>query len=230
MQLSIEGLKAKLAFHCGTQPSAMRLQLKDAKGSMLACMDDDSKKLGYYSPENGFVLHIIDVDPTSASANGWLEDVSKVQKYVMSDADYEQRDNTYRKYKQGKLAEDATWTLEREMAARRGGGASAAPAREKVTDPEHMADLAAGVHVGDRCLVSPGEKRGLVRFVGKAAGLPMGYWVGVQLDEPVGKNDGCVKGKRYFECPEGFGTFVRPDSVVVGDYPEVDLLGSDDEF
>jgi hypothetical protein len=42
------------------------------------------------------VLHIIDQDPTSLSANGWLEDTSKVEKYVMSEEDYNKRDNTYR--------------------------------------------------------------------------------------------------------------------------------------
>lgn len=42
------------------------------------------------------VLHIIDTDPTSLSANGWLEDTSKVEKYVMSEEDYAKRDNTYR--------------------------------------------------------------------------------------------------------------------------------------
>jgi hypothetical protein len=42
-------------------------------------------------------LHIIDTDPNSLSANGWLEDTSKVQKYVMSDEDYNSRENSYRK-------------------------------------------------------------------------------------------------------------------------------------
>ena len=37
-------------------------------------------------------------------------------------------------------------------------------------------------------------------FVGKVEGLPKGWWVGVKFDEPVGKNDGTVKGKRFFEC------------------------------
>lgn len=31
------------------------------------------------------------------AANGWLEDVTKVDKYVMSDEAYAARDNTYRK-------------------------------------------------------------------------------------------------------------------------------------
>ena len=36
---------------------------------------------------------------------GWLEDVSKVEKYVMSDADYEAREDTYRKFKEERLRE-----------------------------------------------------------------------------------------------------------------------------
>jgi hypothetical protein len=41
-------------------------------------------------------------------------------KYVMSEEDYASRDNTYRKYKEAKLREDPSWTLEKEMCMRRG--------------------------------------------------------------------------------------------------------------
>lgn len=66
-----------------------------------------------------YVLHIIDTDPLSLSANGWLEDTSKVQKYEMSDEAYAERENTYRKFKEQRLkARAATsvcrsscWTL-----------------------------------------------------------------------------------------------------------------------
>lgn len=94
--MTIEGLKLKLCFHCGSNASAMILQLKDHSGSLRAVLDDDTKKLGYYAPQNGYLLHVIDTDPTSASANGWLEDTSKVAKYMMSDADYSKREGTYR--------------------------------------------------------------------------------------------------------------------------------------
>ena len=50
-----------------------------------------------------YTLHIIDLDPRSLSANGWLEDVSKVEKYEMSDEDYNKRHDTFRKYKEGKI-------------------------------------------------------------------------------------------------------------------------------
>ena len=43
---------------------------------------------------------------------------------------------------------------------------------------------------GDRCEVEPGEKRGVVKYVGQAEALGPGFWIGVQYDEPLGKHDG----------------------------------------
>ena len=62
-------------------------------------------------------------------------------------------------------------------------------------------DLSAGgdaskltIKVGDRVVVS-GSKVGTARYVGSTE-FAKGDWVGVELDEPLGKNDGSVKGKR----------------------------------
>ena len=66
------------------------------------------------------------------------------------------------------------------------------------------------------------------RYVGTCEGLPAGHWVGIEFDEPVGKNDGCVKGKRFFTCAEGFGSLVRPNNVTVGDFPPEDDFGLSD--
>jgi dynactin complex subunit len=38
-----------------------------------------------------------------------------------------------------------------------------------------------------------------------------------------------VKGTRYFECEENYGSFVRGKNMKVGDYPVRDLLDSDDD-
>ena len=198
----------------------MVLQLKDERGTLISVMDNDSTKLGYYSPRDGYVIHIIDIDPTSASANGWLEDTSKVAKYVMSDEDYNKRENTYRKYKEDKLREDPTWTLEKEIATRKGVPYVPPPSAKAVADDDdHQAAEAAVIEVGSRCEVasSEGGKRGVVRYVGRCEGLPLGWWVGVEYDEPVGKNDGSVKGKRYFECSASYGGFVRPETVKTGE-------------
>lgn len=226
--MTVDSLKNKLCFHCGTNASAMVLQLKDQSGALLAVMDNPSTKLGFFSPKDGYILHIIDTDPLSVSANGWLEDTSKVAKYVMSDEDYNKRDNTYRKYKQDKLREDPSWTLDKEIAARRGVPYDLTPPKAKVEDEDFQEEEAKSIEVGARCEVtSPeGGKRGFVKYVGKCEGLPLGWWVGVQYDEPVGKNDGSVKGNRFFECPERYGGFVRPNLVKMGD----EFTPFDEEF
>ncbi|KAG9344107.1 hypothetical protein JZ751_012589, partial [Albula glossodonta] len=54
--------------------------------------------------------------------------------------------------------------------------------------------------------------RGTVAYIG-ATLFATGKWVGVILDEPKGKNDGTVQGKRYFTCDENHGIFVRQSQM-----------------
>ncbi|XP_066269199.1 kinesin-like protein KIF13A isoform X5 [Branchiostoma lanceolatum] len=56
------------------------------------------------------------------------------------------------------------------------------------------------------------DKHGVVKFVGETE-FASGMWVGVELDIDTGKNDGEVKGVRYFKCRPNYGIFVRPDKV-----------------
>lgn len=62
------------------------------------------------------------------------------------------------------------------------------------------------------------DKPGVVRFVGKTQ-FASGTWVGVELDQPVGKNDGSINGVRYFTCakPGNYGLFALPTIVEVQD-------------
>ena len=48
--------------------------------------------------------------------------------------------------------------------------------------------------IGDRVVVS-GTKHGVVRYLGET-GFAKGQWGGIELDEPLGKNDGAVAGTR----------------------------------
>jgi len=52
--------------------------------------------------------------------------------------------------------------------------------------------------------------KGTVRYIGRIAQLHPGYWLGLELDEPVGRNDGSIEGHCYFKCESKKGLFVRP--------------------
>eukprot|EP00698_Gefionella_okellyi_P014239 TRINITY_DN3950_c0_g1_i1.p1 TRINITY_DN3950_c0_g1~~TRINITY_DN3950_c0_g1_i1.p1 ORF type:complete len:1685 (+),score=428.43 TRINITY_DN3950_c0_g1_i1:54-5108(+) len=62
--------------------------------------------------------------------------------------------------------------------------------------------------------VDAGGIVGVVRFVGNTQFAP-GRWVGVELDEPKGKNDGSVAGVVYFRTEPAHGLFVRPAKCIV---------------
>lgn len=53
---------------------------------------------------------------------------------------------------------------------------------------------------------------GTVRYHGSVY-FARGVWVGVELDEPEGKNCGNVNGVEYFRCKENYGLFVRPQRI-----------------
>jgi dynactin 1 len=72
-----------------------------------------------------------------------------------------------------------------------------------------MASLALGA--GQTVELNDG-RQAVVRFVG-ATGFAPGEWVGVELDEGSGKNDGSVKGERYFDCSPNHGMFLRAAGV-----------------
>lgn len=115
------------------------------------------------------------------------------------------------------------------------------------------------IAVGRRSIILPSTpphiRRGVIRFVGpvptipspfakaladaanthaEGAGdaddLPAPLWVGIELDEPLGKNDGSVGGQRYFECLQNRGVFVKPDKVEIGDFPPLGLDELDEEI
>uniref|UniRef100_A0A803TA91 CAP-Gly domain containing linker protein 2 n=1 Tax=Anolis carolinensis TaxID=28377 RepID=A0A803TA91_ANOCA len=71
--------------------------------------------------------------------------------------------------------------------------------------------------LGDRVLVG-GTKTGVVRYVGETD-FAKGEWCGVELDEPLGKNDGAVAGTRYFQCPPKFGLFAPIHKVIRIGFP-----------
>ncbi|PRD30490.1 UNVERIFIED_CONTAM: Clip1 [Trichonephila clavipes] len=65
--------------------------------------------------------------------------------------------------------------------------------------------------VGERVCIS-GVKQGILRYFGRT-NFAQGYWCGVELDEPVGKNNGTVNGVIYFNCKPNHGIFAPVSKV-----------------
>lgn len=111
-----------------------------------------------------------------------------------------------------------------------------APSREEARIRALKEEIAQrGIEVGKRCRVGGEDtRRGEVKYVGDVEEIPNGAgpWVGVHLDEPVGKNDGSIAGKRYWGEPSELkhGVFVRPDRVEIGDFPALDDLEDMEEI
>lgn len=167
---------------------------------------------------------IHDTRPPSARPN--LTDENQVEKYVLPTETYETLSNSVLAWKKanhlGRF--DPNAKSADEIAAER-AERDATLVKEK------------GIAVGARVVLLPGDtRRGTIRYVGAIPEIPVtsgagegATWVGVQLDEPTGKNDGSVKGKRYFEAGSNCGVFVRPEKVDVGDWEVLDDLDLEDE-
>ena len=146
-------------------------------------LENNMETLEVCGIENGMVVHCTDFvklvafysvqNPNSLAKDGGLDDETKAKKYVMSDEDYNQRPNTYRAFKLQTEQQRISESHRAEM--------------------EYPSSTVEGIHVGDRCEVSPGGRRGTVKWVGileSNSASKGGYWVGIALDEPTGRNNG----------------------------------------
>lgn len=61
-------------------------------------------------------------------------------------------------------------------------------------------------------IVTIPQGRGVVRFSGSTQ-FAVGKWIGVELYEPNGKNDGSINGVAYFSCKLNYGVFVRQSQI-----------------
>lgn len=207
--ISIAEMKSNLEMIVGVSPSCMDLELFSVSDKFLQRMDNNEALLGSYPVDDDCRIHVID---RSGGQMDEFSDVSKVEKFEMPDEAYDKRTDTARsfmkKHRVGRFNEEEMAKKKAEHAARE----------------EEQKAAADAISVGSRCQVQvPGQptKLGTVMYVGTTDFKP-GYWVGVKYDEPLGKNNGTVDGKQYFECENNYGGFVKPLSVTVGDFPEED--------
>ncbi|KAL7274500.1 hypothetical protein RUND412_002604 [Rhizina undulata] len=217
---SISLLKAKLESVTGIPPSFQQLTLRlphVPEPIAITSADEEITQIASFPLQPYAELHVGDSRPPSARPN--FNDLSGVDKFVMPEEQYD------------KLSDSVLAWKKRNQLGRFD------PEKEK-KDAEELEkayqDAASrGIVVGVRCRVGGAnlDKRGTVRFLGQVDEIPNGgIWVGVENDEPTGKNDGSVGGKSYFSCKHKHGSFVRPDRVEVGDFPVVDDLGDMEEI
>ncbi|XP_056874626.1 CAP-Gly domain-containing linker protein 1 isoform X3 [Takifugu flavidus] len=86
-----------------------------------------------------------------------------------------------------------------------------------LSDPESQKKTKRELRLGERVLVG-GTKAGVIRFLGETD-FAKGEWCGVELDEPLGKNDGAVAGTRYFQCMPRYGLFAPVHKVTRIGFP-----------
>ncbi|XP_053687667.1 tubulin-folding cofactor B [Sabethes cyaneus] len=197
--LKICEFKAKLEPITGGSAATMKLELY--RGERLVCrLDDDDRPLGYYSIEDGMRVHVID---------NFAFVQENVQKFELSQEEYDRKQESVRNYlrqnKLGKYNEEEMRKLEEERK------------KQQEEDNKKLEQTS----VGARCKVTTKgnpTRLGTVMFKGELDGKP-GQFFGIKFDEPLGVNDGTCNGKRYFDCPPKYGSFVAVKSVEIGDFP-----------
>lgn len=77
----------------------------------------------------------------------------------------------------------------------------------------HLWPIMPDFKVGQQVEISDGRV-GTLKYFGPIDGKA-GDFIGIELKEATGKNDGRVQGKRYFDCVDGYGIFVKPAVVSI---------------
>ncbi|KAJ8920502.1 hypothetical protein NQ315_005371 [Exocentrus adspersus] len=201
--LNIADLKAKLELMTGGNCNTMQVEAYTKDNQLLCKLDDNNALLGSYPLDNGMRLHVIDQFQIRNEL-----DLGNEPKFELTDEEYAKKSDSVRafllKNKLGKYNEENQ-------------------VKKDLLEAEEK-KLAEATVIGARCKVTvqnAPSRLGTVMYSGPVEGLS-GYWIGVKYDEPLGKNDGSVKGKKYFECPDKYGAFVKPHNVLCGDFPEED--------
>ncbi|TKS80986.1 Cytoskeleton-associated protein 1 Cytoskeleton-associated protein CKAPI Tubulin-specific chaperone [Collichthys lucidus] len=204
--ITLANLKGRLEMVVGVSPSCMDLELYSVSDKFMQKLDDNEALLGSYPVDDNCRIHVID---RSGGQLGEFTDVSKVEKFELPDEEYNKRTDTVRSFmKKNRLCHHN----EEEVAKRKA---------ELAAREEEQKAAANAISVGNRCKVEvPGQPTKLGQLC--TTDFKTGHWVGVKYDEPLGKHNGTVEGKQYFECENKYGGFVKPLSVIVGDFPEED--------
>ena len=205
-QQLLNEVKDTLSKKFGTLPEYMKLKLVKNDGTERPLSQSDEEKIIELGIEDLDTIHVTDLNPNGELVQNNIDDVSTVKKYEISEEDYLKRPDNIRDFRK-KLMKDPEY-------------------KKKVKESQGSTyeEEAKAIHVGNRCIVGDGTRRGEVKYVGKCKELGHGFFIGIALDEPLGDNNGCIKGVKYFEAQDNYGIMVRPNYVKVGKYPPIDAF------
>ncbi|XKL66819.1 hypothetical protein PGB90_010239 [Kerria lacca] len=106
--------------------------------------------------------------------------------------------------------EQSTEKFESDPPVYESGNPSTTPNDDNLSSEETIPDW---IVIGESVLIRPYNTSGLISFIGNTDFAP-GIWIGVELDAPMGKNDGTVQGIKYFDSKPKHGIFVRADKLI----------------
>lgn len=90
-------VKEQIEKRYGTSVDYMELILQDTCGGNIGNLANDDKPLSFYDPQDNYTIHVIDKNPNSMLLG--IDDLSKVDKYTMSEQDYDKLQDNFRKFK-----------------------------------------------------------------------------------------------------------------------------------
>lgn len=208
--ITVGELKQRLELLTGAAYNRMKLELrnKESPNQLLEALNEDDRKIGDYpAMDTGLLLKVID------PSMGIFDEVDAVEKMKISEDRYAQVNNVRSFMQQHGLGRFSNKTVN----------------ESNKTDKENLKEI----EVGKRCEVrtkGTPARRGEVKYIGEICLKPGVTFIGVCLDEPLGKNDGTAGEVRYFKCEPKHGVFVRPADIEVGNFPEISLEDELDEI
>ncbi|CAN9366705.1 unnamed protein product [Alternaria alternata] len=216
---SIAQLKARLEPITGVPASSQQLSLRVGSQDAVALIapDEEQTRLAAFPLQPYAEITVVDIRPPAARTD--FTDLSSVEKYEMPAAEYEHRTDSVLAWKKaqklGRFDPDAPSIEQQKIRA----------------SEREVEERGLSVNCRVRLLPESDARRGTISYIGLVPEIPgIGVWIGVRLDEPTGKNDGSVKGKRYFECGANCGVFVRPERCEAGDFPALNEFGDDEDL
>ncbi|KAF3036711.1 hypothetical protein E8E12_006886 [Didymella heteroderae] len=213
---SIAHLKSRLEPITGVPASSQQLSLRVGSQDAvpISAVDEEQTRLAQFPLQPYAEITVVDTRPPAARTD--FSDLSAVDKYVMPAAEYETRADSVLAWKKA------------QKLGRFDPNAPSIEQQKILASQREIEERSLVVGGRVRLLPESDARRGTVSYTGLVPEIPgIGAWVGVTLDEPTGKNDGSVKGKRYFECGNNCGVFVRPERCEAGDFPVLDEFDED---